>query len=75
MEPNQSAFPEITHDFIGGTALKSSGLTMRDYVAIHTMTGYLSMFAGENVTPPVPEIAVEMAYKYADALIAQSNKK
>jgi len=48
------------------------GLTARDYIAIQAMTG---ISANPNLTNWTCEQIAELAYKQADAMIAQSEVK
>ncbi len=73
MQPNAPVYPE--KDMMG---IYSSGITIRDHIAIEAMKAlitsgtYLGKGTAEN---PARDLTAAHAYLFADALIAESNKK
>ena len=63
------AFPLTFDDPTNAQRYVHTGMTLRDYFAAAALQGYLSAFAGPEVTIPVPSDAASRAYKYADALM------
>lgn len=62
--PNRNKVSEV-HE------VNYEGITIRDYIAIEAMKGYLSKY---KIDGSMSRIAID-AYLMADALIAESNKK
>lgn len=66
-------------DAAGGYAYPSGesdnhgGMTLRDLFAAHALAGLIAAHAGKSVVP-APEKGAEMAYGYADAMLAERDK-
>ena len=65
MEENDSAFPHETWKY-------HDGLTMRDYIAIQAMQGWVS---NPDHSLSDSEYIARQAYKLADAMIKESNNE
>lgn len=50
------------------------GATLRDLFAAHALAGYLAAHADPEVYVPKPVDAADMAYRYADAMLARRSK-
>lgn len=79
MNPNKPFYPQI-HLGNGGSGISEpqNGISIRDYIAIEAMKAIitkspLSIFEKGDLKSC--EGVVNGAYDYADALIAESNKK
>ena len=65
MKENSSAFPHETYKY-------HDGLTMRDYIAIQAMQGWVS---NPDHSLSDSEYIARQAYKLADAMIKESNNE
>lgn len=45
------------------------GMSLRDWFAAQALAGYLAAYSGPEVRMPVPDIAADRAYEYADAML------
>ena len=70
-----AAFPHTVHEFHdhGQSRQKHGGMSLRDYFAAHALTGILGeiQLGGQ---PVVIENVVDIAFKYADAMLAERAK-
>lgn len=48
-----------------------SGMSLRDFFAAHALTGIIAAYSGSKISLPSRTDGAEMAYEYADAMIAQ----
>lgn len=75
MKANDQAFPRAVHDVldsINDSYYPPTGLTVRDYIAIKAMQGLL--ITNEYLIKEAGLLA-ENSYKFADAMIAESEKE
>lgn len=61
------AFPQSLQ--AGDRAMSTGGLTLRDYFAAQAMAGFLAIPGGVN-----PEMEANLAYRIADAMLAERAK-
>lgn len=67
MNPEEYAFPQSLQ--AGDMAQSTGGLTLRDYFAAQAMAGFLATPAPVN-----PKSDAELAYRIADAMLAERAK-
>ena len=81
MKNNISAFPcyTIMHDVstgkFAGLGTKSDGMSLRDYFAGQALAGLTVNYATQSIDIINTECVVRQCYKFADAMLAEREKK
>jgi hypothetical protein len=70
--PGYEIFTDGERSFAGHP---HGGMKLRDWLAGHALAGYLAAFGVENVSLPGWASAAKSAYGYADAMLAERDRK
>lgn len=70
-KPSDDGGPAFARPGIEGMCGSQNGMSLRDYFAVHLMTGYLAMMSGDFGDVPDDTGKAKKAYKMADAMLAE----